>query len=176
MKELKKYKFYNSFYYVDRYGNIYNKYKKKKKTFCGNDGYREVELSGNLRYKNGNIIRYKVKVHRMVAELFVEKPKREAILEVNHLDNDRMNSRWDNLEWITHKENVQYSISQNRNYILKCKGEDNIHAKLKEKDIIQIRNMYKNNFTVKEINKIYSNVSYNSILNIVKYRTWKTLK
>lgn len=177
MEDLKIYKFYNNYYYVDKHGNVYNKYHKKKRTFCGNDGYREVELSGSIKNKNGNYVRYKVKVHRIVAELFVPKPT-DAIdeLEVNHIDNDRMNSDYSNLEWVTHLENVRYSVSQNRHYVLPSKGELNIKAKLKEEDVLNIRELYRQGKTIKEINVIYKNLSYNSILNIVKYMTWKHLK
>ena len=108
--EFREYTFHNSVYYCNCEGLILNQKFEKKKTFKGNDGYREVELSGNGINKNGNRLRYKVKVHTIVAELFVPKPESDEKWEVNHKDCDRMNCHYTNLEWVTHLENIRYSI------------------------------------------------------------------
>lgn len=55
----------------------------------------------------------RIRVHRLVAMAFVEKPITEAILEVNHLDENPSNNRADNLEWVTHSENIIYSARRN---------------------------------------------------------------
>lgn len=44
-------------------------------------------------------------VHRYVAEAFCE--KRDGCANVNHIDHDKTNNRADNLEWVTHAENMQ---------------------------------------------------------------------
>lgn len=52
-------------------------------------------------------------------------------------------------------------------------GENNSRAKLTEKDVIKIRNLYsQSNMTLTEISKIY-NVQFSCIEKIVKKRTWK---
>ena len=71
------------------------------------DGYVVVSLSKNGRDK-------KAHVHRLVAEEFVDGQFEGA--EVNHIDCDRSNNKYNNLEWVTHKENVKYSI-HNKNHI-----------------------------------------------------------
>lgn len=173
MNELREYKFYNNVYLCDKYGNIYNKKGHKLRTFCGNDGYKEVELSGGCKNKNGNNVRYKVKVHIIVATLFVTKKYSLEKLEVNHIDNNRMNSYYKNLEWVTHKENIQYCIKQNRNKPIKCKGSDNVKSKLFEDDVLIIRKLYEDKISPKDIHLKYNYISYNSILSIIKRRTWK---
>lgn len=49
--------------------------------------------------------RYPRKVHRLVAEAFIGKPKQRRRREVNHLDCDPENNAVENLEWCTRSEN-----------------------------------------------------------------------
>lgn len=108
--EFREYNYHGNIYYCNCEGVILTSNFIKKVTYQGNDEYLEVTLSGKEKNKNGNTVHSKVKVHRIVAELFVPKPDRDEVLEVNHIDCNRMNCYYKNLEWVTHKENVQYSI------------------------------------------------------------------
>lgn len=51
-------------------------------------------------------------IHRLVATAFLPNPENKRC--VNHIDNDPTNNRLINLEWVTHKENMQHSIRQGR--------------------------------------------------------------
>lgn len=63
----------------------------------GAGGYMRVQL----RKDKQSYQRY---VHRLVAEAFLEGEG-----EVNHIDGDRTNNKADNLEWVTHQQNIQHS-------------------------------------------------------------------
>lgn len=69
------------------------------------DGYRIVRLS-----KDG--IRKQFNVHSLVAKAFVSGYFDGA--EVNHKDCNRTNNVPENLEWVTHSDNIQYTILKGR--------------------------------------------------------------
>ena len=49
-----------------------------------------------------------VYIHHIIASLFVPNPNH--YLEVNHKDNNPLNNAFSNLEWCTHKYNLEYGI------------------------------------------------------------------
>lgn len=59
--------------------------------------YLSVHLSTGHKFKNKPI-------HRLVAEAFVPNPN--GYTEVNHIDENKMNNRADNLEWCTRIHNM----------------------------------------------------------------------
>lgn len=63
-----------------------------------NKGYLQVELA-----KNG--VRKTFTVHRLVANAFVPNPDKLPV--INHIDEDKQNNRAENLEWCTHKRNME---------------------------------------------------------------------
>lgn len=64
-------------------------------------GYCTVVLSKNKVEKGMN-------VHRLVAEAFIPNPNKYK--EVNHKDENPSNNCVENLEWCTHKYNINYGI------------------------------------------------------------------
>ena len=72
-----------------------NKYLKHEIT---KTGYHQVTL-----YVNGNKIREKI--HRLVAYLFCCPPENYLTLTVDHIDGNKDNNYYTNLEWVTISEN-----------------------------------------------------------------------
>ena len=56
---------------------------------------------------SNNGISERFMIHRLVAEHFIEKIEGRNI--VNHKDSNGLNNCVDNLEWVTHRENISYS-------------------------------------------------------------------
>ena len=78
----------------------------------------------------------KTRVHVAVATAFHgPKPEGPGRIQVRHLDNDKSNSRADNLAWGTHKENAQDRVRAGTS----AAGERNPWAKLTASEVAQIR-------------------------------------
>ena len=93
---------------VKRIGGCILKPQKRK------DGYLQYQLS-----LNG--IRRMRKMHRLVAEAFVENPNGYNI--VNHKDGNKLNNHYSNLEWCTSAENNQHSWDSGLNHVTEKKRE-----------------------------------------------------
>ena len=65
------------------------------------DGYLKVGLS-----KDGKKSRFFV--HRIIATSFIKNPSELPV--VNHIDGDKQNNQIENLEWVTHSENVLHAF------------------------------------------------------------------
>ena len=143
-------------YRISNYGNIYG-IKGKLTPRKNRDGYLDVTLG---YWKTRKTYR----LHRLVAMYFVPNDNPETKTEVNHLDFDRCNPRADNLEWVTHEENIIYSSKYNKevkhNSML---GSKNPRAKYTDEDVKYIRDLYDDEGrTIMEIVKIlYPNYDYN---------------
>jgi hypothetical protein len=110
--------------------------------------------------------KHTARVHVVVAKTFVENTLSK--LCVNHKDGNKLNNNINNLEWLTHSENTQHAYDTG----LKSKGEDVSWAKLTEEDVIDIKNMFVNNISVKEIAEYYE-VSVPTISQIKQGESWK---
>lgn len=99
---------------------------------CENhNGYMIVRLSGPRKL---------FRVHRLVAEAFVENNKNLPF--VNHIDCDRKNNCASNLEWCTQRENLNHSQKlgrMQRNYWV---GKRSPNAKLDNSTVKLIRSEY----------------------------------
>lgn len=89
-------------YTVDLFGTI-RLAGREIHTYDNNRGY----LKAFLTDENGK--RKSVRVHRIVAETFIENPL--GLPVVNHIDGNKYNNRVDNLEWVSYKENTRLSLN-----------------------------------------------------------------
>lgn len=124
------------------------------------DGYSTVGL-----YLGGKSSTFKV--HRLVAEVFI--PNFDNLPEVNHKDGVKSNNNLGNLEWSTHKENMQHAFKTG--LAKPNRGESCHTAKLCRADIPVIRARLANGESLKAIASAYS-VDPSTIWSIKIRESW----
>ena len=113
MKDIKG---YEGQYAITSCGKVWS-YKSKKfiQPFDNGQGYLVVVLRANGKSKHH-------RVHRLVAEAYLPNPDEKPI--INHKDENKHNNSVANLEWVTAKENINYSVASRRKKIfftpIKC--------------------------------------------------------
>lgn len=112
-------------YEVDDRGRIYSlarwnrPYDLELSPSHNNKGYQWVSLYNEFGGRRRLI-------HRIVAKTFIPNPENKP--EVNHIDGNKNNNSVDNLEWVTHLENVQDAIRRGTAY-QNISGFDNHRGK-----------------------------------------------
>jgi hypothetical protein len=126
----------------------------------GERGYLFVSLSTGIKKS--------YKIHRLVAEQFVEKIPNKNI--INHIDGNKLNNHASNLEWCTTSENIKHSFSIGLQ--ISQKGSKHGISKLKESDVINIRNMYDTGMYTQRHLANQFNISTTIMHMIVKRKSW----
>lgn len=89
-------------YYVNNEGLIYNlKYESYRKTTLYKAGYVGTSLRINGKLQTAY-------VHRLVALCFLPNPYNHK--QINHIDGNKANNHYTNLEWCSSRQNIQHSI------------------------------------------------------------------
>jgi hypothetical protein len=104
-------------------------------------------------------------VHRLVAKNFVEKIIEKK--EVNHIDGNKQNNNWSNLEWVTSSENQIHAVKNN----LQKSGSESSNSKL---DDLSVKKIRISDLSYKKLAELY-NVSKSCIYLIKKHRTYKSI-
>lgn len=127
-------------------------------------------------YKNK--IGKRFSVHRLVALNFIENPYEKYT--VNHINGIKDDNRVENLEWATLDEQNKHMVKTG--LILKRSGENHCKHKLRESDVIFIKNFIKKNrFRPRKWGKLKRmsekfNVSLSTIERISYGISWKHVK
>jgi len=147
-------------YYITNDGKIFRD-GKELKSRKDKDGYLIIKLSVNGK-------RLDKRVSRLVAETYIPNPNN--LPQVNHIDGNKEHNCYINLEWITPKGNTQHAIENNlRNTI----GEMNGQSKLKENDVISIRELYRTgDYSYGKLSLKFG-ISDTHIKRIINYNNWK---
>lgn len=113
---------FNGDYQISNFGNLIMFYHGKwqpKASHITKAGYLQTTLQ-----RNG--IKRRCGIHQLVAEYFVDGWFEGA--EVNHKDLNKLNNRWDNLEWVTRSENQihqykKYHPNYSKTFCARCGKE-----------------------------------------------------
>lgn len=103
MKQIEGYKYY----FITENGEVFNS--RRNRNMCSwkdNVGYMQVRL-----YKDGK--KKYVRIHRLVAQAYVPNPHNKPF--VNHIDGNKTNNHYTNLEWVDNRENVQHFYNNGGN-------------------------------------------------------------
>lgn len=141
-------------YDIEQDGTIINKKTRHiLKPFNHNKGYLKVMIGGKKYY-----------VHRLVAIKYVPNPLNKK--QVNHIDGNKKNNHYSNLEWCSNEENHLHAQKNN----LLRKGENCSWSKLTEEEVRQIRENKDKN--IKDLSLEF-NVHPNTIKDVLNNRSWK---
>lgn len=137
-----------------------------KLSSCGK-GYLKVGIVGDTGSK------VQIMVHRLVAEYFIPNPKNKP--EVNHKDGNRSNNWDENLEWVTHQENVGHSYSTGlKNYENTPRGTTQGASKLNDIEVMHIRKRVAAGESQNSLAREY-HLTQGAINQIVQGITWSHL-
>ena len=131
-------------YSITENGDVYGP-RKELKPELSNAGYLRV----TIRYLDGSI--KKKSVHRLVAESFVPNPQNKPL--VNHIDGNKLNNHFSNLEWVDHKENAKHA---SENGLLKYVGENHYNNTNEEALVRKVCELLEQGFRNKDICEMLS--------------------
>ena len=140
-------------------GTIYKLYKNKK-------GYFQVCVS------NGRAKRKVIRVHKAVAETFVSGKKEGYV--VNHIDGNKQNNAYWNLEWCTLSQNTLHAYRTGLMPSDLNRGEKSGITTLKKEDVERIRTVYTpkdRKYGTRALAREYG-VDHMTISRIVRRKTW----
>ncbi len=102
------------------------------------DGYISNGCTDVLGYKVYHLRNKKIlkreRIHRLVAKAFIPNPENKP--QVNHIDSNRINNHFSNLEWVTNSENLHHAIRVGR---MNNRGSNHGMSKLTESQVREMR-------------------------------------
>lgn len=166
MSRFKEIEGYNNDYFITEDGDVISVKRGKKillKKRVNSRGYYYVNLYKNGKYKS-------ICIHRLVGIYFVENNNGFNVL--NHIDGNKLNNRYDNLEWCDQVHNMKEA---SRMGLLKIKrgAESNLYSGKLNIDISNMIRSIRSNekLSYDKIAKMFD-VSKATIINICKNRIY----
>lgn len=156
----------NAMTLYDRFGNYNKRYMHFHLTKNGYWQYSMLDHNGVVKH---------FRIHTIVAYAF-HNGQDHIGEDVNHIDGDKNNNHYSNLEYTTRSSNVLHAISIGLN---KSKGETHHNSIITEDDVKYIcETLLKTNGSIRDTTKIYNEIHNKKLLNStiehIKYKdTWK---
>lgn len=149
---------YEGLYSVTHDGKVYSHISNKwLRPGLNGDGYPTVVLRKNKKPRT-------IAVHRLVAMAFIENPENKS--HVNHIDGDKTNNDYRNLEWVTPSENVLHA------YKTGLETRDTLR-KLTPEQVVEIHKLYASGgYTHRKLAKKYQ-IPCSRISDILNLKTYK---
>lgn len=150
-------------YLVTDHGRVYSFFKNRfLESFTNKQGYMKVSLGGDNKRA--------FRVHRLVAMCFI--PNRaKTRTQVNHIDHNKLNNHYSNLEWVTPAENIQgYLQFKGDNH-----GRTHRDVFLTSEKVAEIKKLLKNGVSQSKIAKLFD-CSRTHICQIQHGKRWGEVK
>lgn len=139
-------------YFITSEGKILNSSLEERKLKKSKTGYFEI----SLRTISDHKIKW-YRVHRLVAQSFIRNSENKPF--VNHKDGNKLNNNVNNLEWVTHQENMEHA----KNFSLIHRAEKNhnsVHTTEQVEEICKLLELgYRNVDIAKTVGTKLHNVS-----------------
>lgn len=107
-----KWKDFDDNYVIGDDGNIY---RRLKSNYYRNRDYGYQQVRGRFGTKE----QHTVQLSRATALAFIENPN--GLSDVDHINNDKTDNRAENLQWLSHKDNIIKKYVQKKEKV-KCGG------------------------------------------------------
>lgn len=134
-------------YYINPFGEIYSMLSNKiLKQDINIHGYKRICLITTNGKRNFS-------VHRLVAYTFIVNLFPDDYNDVNHLDGNKFNNRYDNLEWCNNNQNKHHASING----LYEHGEDRYNAIYSDDFAIEICEKFQNGESYMDVYKEYQN-------------------
>ena len=130
-------------YRISSWGRVINKNTGKiLKPDTDKDGYLKYTLQGYDK-------KIKVSGHKITALYFVNNDDKINKNEVNHKNLKKNDNYYENLEWVTHQENINHSVKHHAQIPLACAAHG--YASMSNQQVIEICKMFEKGYSVKNV-------------------------
>lgn len=157
------------YYFIDECGRVYSEYSNRYLTPCAsktNSSNNYFRVS--LQRQDGSTNQYAI--HRMLMMAFRPVENMEN-LQVNHKDGNKQNNSFDNLEWVTVKENINHAWKNGLSHARKKEASN--FSKLTQKDVDEIFKMRGMGYTQQQIADTLNKCTRSNISHILNNKSWK---
>lgn len=129
-------------------------------------GYPRIGLYINKKMKMFH-------THRLVALAFLYPPDDLNKNQINHLDGNKNNNHYTNLEWCNSKDNLNHALENGLRK--RVQGNANIGSKLNKDQVKEIKQLAKTDIKRKDLATLF-NITYGYLKQILNGRHWKSVK